>query len=303
MKMKSVKSYFFTIRLRISAVLGLSLFMSGISIAQSQSNDTLKIGVAVTTRHLMELVSPAFYSAYPTVNVVSKIDETGNVVDAVITGKSAAAVTTRNLKDFEVKKSATVIGTPIGLDGLVVAVSSSITVSDLSFEQIAGIYTGKYTNWNQLGGNDLPIVVIGRIKAYDPIQLFADFMKLDTKPLEGGIVYSEKGKDAWCKIAAASPATDEAALELLLQTPGAVTYFPLQVFNTYHKKNRTIKALDFDGVKATTATIASGEYFIHRRLNVMTNGMPTGLSKVLVDFMLSKKGQQLIQQAGFLTIK
>jgi len=195
------------------------------------------------------------------------------------------------------------MGTPIGLDGLVVAVSSAVPVSNLSFEQIAGIYTGKYSNWNQLGGSDLAIVVIGRIKAYDPIQLFADFMQLDTKPLDGGIVYSAKGKNMWSTTVAASPGTDDAALEILLKTPGAITYFPLQIFNNYQKRNKAIKALNFSGVKATVATIASGDYFIHRRLNVITNGTPAGVSKAFVDFMLSEKGQQLIQQAGFLSIK
>ncbi len=301
--MKILKKYFFKISLCINAVLIFSLFVPERLNALVQSNDTLKIGIAVTTRHLMELVNPVFAKANPAINTTSKIDETGKVVDAVISGKASVAVTTRNLKDFEIKKSATVMGTPIALDGLVVAVAKIITINNLSFEQIAGIYTGKYTNWKELGGNDIPIVVIGRIKAYDPIQLFADFMQLDTKPLDGGIVYSEKGKNSWNKTVAASPATDDAALELLLKMPGAITYFPLQIFNNYHKKNKTIKALDFNGVKATTATIASGDYFIHRRLNVMTNGSPTGVSKTFVDFMLSKKGQHLIKQAGFLSIK
>jgi phosphate transport system substrate-binding protein len=301
--MKSLKKYILQVSLNINVVLVFSFLMPNKLNAQVQTNDTLKIGIAVTTRHLMELVNPVFSKTNPAINTTSKIDETGNVVDAVITGKASVAVTTRNLKDFEIKKSATVMGTPIALDGLVVAVSKIITISNLSFEQIAGIYTGKYINWNQVGGNDMPIVVIGRVKAYDPIQLFADFMQLDTKPLDGGIVYSEKGKNIWNKTVAASPATDDTALELLLKTPGAITYFPLQILNNYLAKNKTIKALNFNGVKATVTTIANGDYFIHRRLNVMTNGTPTGVSKTFVDFMLSKKGQQLIQQAGFLSIK
>ncbi len=300
--MKNVKKYFSKAILCFNCLLMLSFLVPSKSMAQRLPDDTLKIGVSVTTRHLMGLVNPVFSKANPTINITSKIDETGNVVDAVIMGKASVAVTTRNLKDFEIKKSATVIGTPIGLDGLVVAVSSSISVSNLSFEQIAGIYTGTYTNWNQLGGNDLPIVVIGRVKAYDPIQLFADFMQLDTKPLDGGIVSSKKGKNAWNITIAASPATDDAALEMLLKTPGAVTYFPLQIFNNYQGKKKAIKALDFNGVKASITTIANGEYFIHRRLNIITNGTPTGVSKTFVDFMLSKKGQEMIQQAGFLPI-
>jgi len=264
--------------------------------------DTLKMGVAVTTKRLMELAQPVFAAENTSIKIIAAIDQTGNVVDNVITDKADVALTTRNLKDFEIKKSPTVMGTPIGLDGLVLAVSNSVPVNSLSFEQITGIWTGTYTNWAQVGGPNLPIVAIGRAKAYDPIQLFADFMKLDTKPVDEGITYSEKEKALWSK-AVAAPSTDDAALALLQQTAGAITYFPLQIFNNYQNKGYQIKTLQFNGVQATVETIASGEYFIHRRLNVMTNGKPAGAAKLFVDFMLSGKGQQLIKEAGFLQLQ
>jgi phosphate transport system substrate-binding protein len=300
--MRNVKKYFLQVTFGFNTVLMFCLFLPSYSNAQTQPNDTLKIGISVTTKYLMELVNPVFSKANPKMNITSRIDQTGNVVDDVIMGKASVAITTRNLKDFEIKKSATVMGTPIGLDGLVLAMSSSIPINNLSFEQIIDIYTGIYTNWKQLGGDDLQIVAVGRIKAYDPIQLFADFMQLDTKPQDDGIVYSKKGENNWNKNVAISPATDADALEMLLKMPGAVTYFPLQIFNNYQAEKKAIKALEFNGVKASGTTIANGQYFIHRRLNIMTNGMPNGVSKTFVDFMLSKKGQELIQQAGYIPI-
>lgn len=270
-------------------------------IAEKIIVDTFKMGVAVTTKHLMELVLPVFAAENTTIKIINEVDQTGNVVDNVITGKAAVAVTTRDLKDFEIKKSSTIMGTPIGLDGLVLVVSNSIPINSLTFEQIAGIWTGSYINWKQLGGPDLPIVVIGRTKAYDPIQLFADFMKLDTKFTEGGISYSEKDKSMWGKSAPAL-STDDAAVELLQKTPGAITYLPLQICNNYKSRGYNVKALDFNGVEATKATMANGKYFIHRRLNIMTNGKPAGTAKLFVDFMLSDKGQQLIKDAGFLKL-
>jgi len=265
-------------------------------------HDTLKIGVAVTTRHLMELVTPVFSAANTEMKITSYIHETGNVVDDVIQGKTSVAVTTRNLKDYEKEKSATIMGTPIGFDGLVLAVSTSIPVSSLTFEQIVAIWTGACTNWKEVGGPDLPIVVIGRTKSYDPIQLFCDFMKLEAKPVDGGVLYREKGKGLWSQFVAPTPATDDLALELLQKTPGFITYFPLQVYFNYKSKDINIKALYFNGVVASPQTIENGEYFIHRRLNVITNGKPEGAVKLFVDFMLSVEGQQLVKDAGFLPL-
>lgn len=56
--------------------------------------------MAVTTRHLMELVKPAFSTANADMKITSYIHETGNVVEDVMLGKTSVAVTTRNLKGF-----------------------------------------------------------------------------------------------------------------------------------------------------------------------------------------------------------
>jgi phosphate transport system substrate-binding protein len=264
--------------------------------------DTLKIGVALTTQHLMELVTPAFCKVNAGINITSKVDQTGNVVADVMDGRASVAVTTRNLKDYEKEKSATIMGNPIGLDGLVLVVSSSIPVTSLTFDQINAIWTGTLVNWKELGGPDLPITVIGRAKAYDPIMLFCDFMALDSKPVERGIIYSLKGKDLWSKTVATSTANDSLALDILSKIPGTITYLPLQVFYDYRTKGYMVKALDFNGVPATPTTIENGEYFIHRRLNIITNGEPKGATQTFVDFVLSNEGQQLVKEAGFLPL-
>lgn len=117
------------------------------------------------------------------------------------------------------------------------------------------------------------------------------------------MLYSLKGKGAWSETAAASPETDDLALALLQKTAGSITFFPLQIFNNYQTSGKGIKTLNFNGVKASKETISNGTYFIHRRLNVMTDGKPAGATKTFVDFMLSGQGQHLVIDAGFLPIQ
>ncbi|MBC7846000.1 MAG: substrate-binding domain-containing protein [Flavobacterium sp.] len=267
-----------------------------------ESKETLKLAVATTVKVLMKLVEPAFEPVNKNTKITSTIGPTGDMVELVMAGKSKVAITTRNLKDYEKVKCPTLVGTPIGLDGLAIVVSSSNPVSNLAFAQISAIWTGKIVNWKELGGPDLPIVLIGRTKAYDSIMLFCDFMKLESKPVEGGLIYREKGKEDWCSTVITAPETDDLALTILLKTPGAITYFPLQVLNNYKEYKIAVKCLSFDGVQPTKETIANGTYFIHRTLNAITNGQPEGLTKTFVDFLVSMKGQELIVEAGFLSL-
>ncbi|OOG72646.1 substrate-binding domain-containing protein [Flavobacterium sp. A45] len=267
-----------------------------------RENDTLKVAAASTVKGLMKLAEPAFESSRKGFEIAQTTGATGDMVELVMSNKAAVAITTRNIKDYEKLKCPNLVGTPIGLDGLAIAVSPSLPVTNLTFGQIQAIWTGAIVNWKELGGPDLPIVLIGRSKSYDSIMLFCDFMKLESKPVEGGLIYRDKNKEAWYENVVTAPETDDMALAVLLKTPGAITYFPLQILNNYKAKNIAVKSVSFDGIEATKETIANGTYFIHRTLNAITNNNPQGDTKKFCDFLLSKEGQKLIVKAGFLSL-
>lgn len=264
--------------------------------------DTLEVAVASTTKLMMEAVKPAFESYKKDIVIATSNGATGDMVEQVISGKAKVAVTTRNRKDYEIAKCPTLVGTPIGFDGLAIVVSGLLPVKNLTFGELQSIWTGRIINWKELGGPDLPIVLIGRSKAYDSIMLFCDFMKLESKAVDGGLIYRDKNKEIWCETLVAAPETDNEALNILLETPGAITYFPLQVLNNYKAKNKNLKSISFNGVQPTKETIANGTYFIHRTLNAITNGNPEGKTKDFCDYLLSEVGQRLIVESGFLKL-
>ena len=270
---------------------------------KAKDTSAIRVGIAVTAHPLMRLINPAFAAKYPDVHFNSMVEQTSVVVDSVISGYASVAITTRTIKDYEKQKEPTLMGTPIGLDGFIVTVAKSNPVTSLTFDQVVGIYTGTITNWKEVGGKDLPIIVIGRNKGYDPINLFADFMQMDTKLVTDGVLYSIKGKESWSKISVPAPATNEAALALLNISENTVTYFPLQVLNEYKSAGLNVKALAFNGIEATYHSIEDGSYFIHRKLNAITKGKPVHTIQLLIDFLLSASGQQLINEAGFLSLK
>jgi phosphate transport system substrate-binding protein len=262
----------------------------------------MKVLVSTSCQPLIERVVPAFAA---TTNggslAVSNISSTV-LVSKVIAGEAAIGITSRNLKAKEKEASPAVTATPIGLDALVVTVPAANAITNLSSAQVCGIWTGAITNWQELGGPDLAIAVIGRTKAYDPIRLFGDFMKLETKEVEGGLVYRQPGKEAWSTSAAEAAATDEQALATLAARPGAITYFPLGRLLAYKTKGLPVKGLTMNAIAATPETIAGNLYPISRTLNAITPSAPTGSSKDLIEFLLSASGQKLVAEAGFVPL-
>ncbi|MCQ2417862.1 MAG: substrate-binding domain-containing protein [Oscillospiraceae bacterium] len=82
----------------------------------------------------------------------------GAGIQAVREGRCDIGLSSRNLKD---KEAANLKAEVVAIDGIAVIVNTSNTVTDLTVDEIAQIYTGEITNWNELGGADSQIVRIG----------------------------------------------------------------------------------------------------------------------------------------------
>ena len=93
------------------------------------------------------------------INVTYNPTGSGSGIQAVSEGRCDIGLSSRALKDDE---KATLTETVVALDGIAMIVNPENPVSDLTVEQIADIYTGKITNWSEVGGNDAEIVLIGR---------------------------------------------------------------------------------------------------------------------------------------------
>jgi phosphate transport system substrate-binding protein len=86
-----------------------------------------------------------------------EVPGSGKGIEALLAGQANVAGASRPLKPDE--KAKKILGTIIGYDAVAVFVSKDNPVSDLSKEQLKGIFTGKITNWKQVGGKDAPIAV------------------------------------------------------------------------------------------------------------------------------------------------
>ena len=199
----------------------------------------------------------------------------GSGITAVSEGRCDIGLSSRALKDDEVASG--LVGTTVALDGIAIIVNPENPVADLSIEQIADIYTGKITNWKDVGGNDAEIVLIGREAG---------------SGTRDGFESITGTKDA-CQYRQELTSTGD-VITTVSQNPDAIGYASLAALKD------SVKALNVDGVTPSEATVKDGSYKVQRPFVLVTKE-GTKLSDAaqkFFDFALSKDAASLISEAG-----
>lgn len=224
-------------------------------------------------------LSEAFMEKYPKVTVTAEFVGSGAGIEAVSNGTADIGNSSRNLKDEEKAKG--VAENIVAIDGIAVVVDPANTVEDLTKDQLTSIYDGSVTNWKDVGGNDAPIVVVGREAGSGTRGAFEELLKLE---------------DA-CKYSNELDSTG-AVMAKVASTPGSIGYVSLDVLDD------TVKAVKLDGAEPTEENIKAGKYFLSRPFVMATKGEISeqgDLVKALFDFIYSDEGSELVKSVGLIT--
>ena len=199
----------------------------------------------------------------------------GSGIQAVSEGRCDIGLASRSLKDDE--KSAGLTETVLAYDGIAVVVSPENPVSDLTIEQIADIYTGKITNWSEVGGNDAEIVLIGREAGSGTRDGFE----------------SITGTEEACQYRQELTSTGD-VIATVSQNPNAIGYASLSAVK------ESVKALSVGGVAPSEDTVKDGSYVIQRPFVLVTKDGVTlsPAAQAFFDYALSADAAPIIAQAG-----
>ena len=199
----------------------------------------------------------------------------GSGIKAVQEGRCDIGLSSRALKAEE--KEAGLKETVLAYDGIAIIVNPENPVSDLTLEQIADIYTGKITNWSEVGGNDAAIVLIGREAG---------------SGTRDGFESITGTKDA-CQYRQELTSTGD-VITTVSQNPDAIGYASLAALKD------TVKALTVGGVAPTEDTVKDGSYVIQRPFVLVTKTGETlsANAQKFFDFALSAEAAQYITSAG-----
>ncbi|MGI8857316.1 MAG: phosphate ABC transporter substrate-binding protein PstS family protein [Thermomicrobiales bacterium] len=175
-----------------------------------------------------------------------------------------------------------VVDHQVVVQGFAMAANPGVQVSSLTGDQVVSIWTGKVTNWKDVGGNDLKITIINRPTSSGTR---ATFKK-----------YALKGASEAQGLALTEDSTGAVA-KAINDTPGAVGYLGLAYFQT----NKDLKQLKFNGKDAVAANFSDDSYPIWSYGHMYTKGDATGLAKAFIDYILSDDIQTtLVPQLGYI---
>ncbi|MFA4947316.1 MAG: phosphate ABC transporter substrate-binding protein [Candidatus Krumholzibacteriia bacterium] len=227
-----------------------------------------------------------YMSKNPGVNITVSESGSGNGAKSLINGTCDVATMSRFMKDEEfkaaVEKGVSPVATVIAIDGLAIVVHPSSPIQGLTIDKIRDIYTGTITNWKELGGPNVAIVLISRDTNSGTYETFESLVMNKQKISNKAEYVGSSG-----------------AIRARVQsTPAAIGYVGLGFVD------KTVKALKVNNVYPDNATVTSGAYSIARPLFMFTNGYPKMGSELcnFLNLYLTQKGQQIIEEIGFVPV-
>lgn len=199
----------------------------------------------------------------------------GSGIQAVQEGRCDIGLSSRSLKDEEIAGGLT--ATVLAYDGIAVIVNPENPVTDLDVDTIAELYTGKITNWKDVGGSDGEVVLIGREAGSGTRDGFE----------------SITGTEDACRYRQELTATGD-VVTAVSQNPNAIGYASLASVKD------SVRAVSVGGVAPTEDTVKNGSYVIQRPfvLVTRTDAPLSDVAQKFFDFAISADASSLISDAG-----
>ncbi len=275
----------------------LALGLAGAVGAQEELSGTIQIKGSDTMVNLGQAWAEAFSQAHPEVTVAVTGGGSGTGFAALIGGTCDIAETSRTIKEKERALARQNGFDPqefkVALDGLAVVVHPDNPIDKLTIDQLADIFTGKVTNWKEIGGKDLPIVLLSReINSGTHIYFKENVLHKGRKD-----IFEE-----FSPMALMMPSS-QAIAEELAQNENAIGYYGVGYVTDRQKAVAVAKDADSGYVTPEIEDIISGRYPISRPLLIYTLNEPAGAVKVFIDFILSPEGQVIVEEVDFVPIK
>lgn len=249
--------------------------------AETTASGTVSLNGSTSMKKLVEASCEAFNAKYPSIKAEGQFTGSGAGLEAVANGSADIGNSSRALSDEEKAKG--LAENIVAIDGIAVVVDNANTVTSLTKQQLSDIYTGKVTNWSEVGGNDGSIVVIGREAGSGTRGAFEEILGIEDQ-----CVYAQELDQTG------------AVLTTVSSTPNSIGYVSLDVLND------TVKAVSIDGVEPTVENIKAGTYALQRPFVMATNGEISAQSEAVqtwFDFMASEEGRAIIENVGLITVE
>ena len=262
---------------------------------QSNQNNELSGTIIVKGSNTLLIVAQRwaenFSSLHPQVNIPVSGEGSGVGFQALAAKTTDIADASREIKASEVNackaNGVNPVEWVVGLDGISIVAHPSNPVTNLTMTQLEMIFNGTYTNWNQVGGNNAPIITYGRESTSGTYEYFKETV-LHKQDFRADIITSTGSKPI---------------VEAVETQPNGIGYVGV----AYTKQGANIKTIALKITDTATlyqptiTNIKSGDYPLARKLYIYTDDKITELLDAYISFMLGSKGQQILEDNDYIS--
>ncbi|MEO0867151.1 MAG: phosphate ABC transporter substrate-binding protein [Cyanobacteria bacterium J06642_11] len=174
----------------------------------------------------------------------------------------------------------------IARDGVALIVHGENPVAELSSQQILDIYTGKVTQWTEVGGDNLPVSVVNKAEGRSTLDVFLGHFELENSAIKAQVIIGD----------------NEQGIKTIIGNPGAIGYVSIGAAENSIARGEPLKLLPLEGIAPSTASVQSGSFPLSRTLNFVTQGEPEPLTQAFIDFAQSPEVHDIVEQQNFVPI-
>jgi len=274
------------------------IFCSSIAfLGCARGNRAIQIKGSDTMVNLAQAWTEEFMVIHPELAVAVTGGGSGAGFASLISGTTDIAQASREIHKKEIKLANDRGISPkewhVASDGIAVVVNPKNPVSKLTIKQLSDIYTGKIKNWKEVGGADLKIVALSRERNSGTHVFF----------LEEVVKLAKKEKTNEFAPDVLMMPSSQAIVEEVVSNSSAIGYIGLGYVNSNQKALAVAKDAKSPYIIPTIETVKKNQYPVSRSLLFYTDGEPEKRVKTFIDFVLSKKGQDVVLKMDFVPIK
>ncbi|MDD4701590.1 MAG: phosphate ABC transporter substrate-binding protein [Desulfovibrio sp.] len=265
------------------------LFASAVAVlclsAPALAAQQVTINGSTTVLPVVQKAGEAFMASHPGTEISISGGGSGNGIKALIEKQCDVAMSSRDIKDKEktaaAKNGVNPTRTAIAIDAIVPVVNPGNKVGALTIEQLRDIFSGKITNWKDLGGDDAQIVAISRDTSSGTFESWEELVMNKERVTPKALMQASNG----------------AVVQAVSKNKNAIGYVGLGYVD------KSTKGLKVNNITPNAETAISKQWPIARELYIFTNGAPQGTVKEFVEYLLAPdKGQKNVLEVGYVPL-
>lgn len=277
----------------VAGLCALSLVAVGCGRSAQQTQAAIKVMGSDTMVNLCQAWAEAFMAQHPDVFVSVTGGGSGTGIAAFINGTCDIAAASREMKSEEIalarQRGVEPVEHVVGLDGIAVVVHPDNPVTQLTMDQLRGIFMGTITNWQEVGGDSAPIVLLSREVNSGTHVFFKEHVLR-----RGNAKGSEEFAPSALLLSSSQAIADEVA-----QNRHAIGYYGMGYISPRQKALAVAKAAGQPYVAPATASVLTGAYPIARPLLCYTPAQPSAAVTAFLSFIASPEGHAIVTREDF----